>query len=87
MQAEQDPDIQTLSLKIKQAEAYLKNKQFAEAKAAFAEALHMLSEEENPRLVANNVYLIQRLALTTYQAKQPDEITALKEALALIKAN
>jgi hypothetical protein len=29
--------------------------------------------------------LIQRLALTTYQAKQPDEITALKEALALLQ--
>lgn len=85
IEAEQDPDIQTLSLKIKQAEAFLKAKNFPEAKAAFANALRMLSEEDNPKLLANNVYLIQRLALTTYQAKQPDEISALKEALALLR--
>lgn len=85
MEAEQDPDVQTLSLKIKQAEAYLKNKQFEEAKTAFANALQMLKQEDNPRLIANNTYLVQRLALTTYQAKKPDEASALKDALSLLK--
>jgi len=83
--AAQNPDDQTLSIIIKQAEDALKNKQFDLAKALFDSALKMLSYENDPHIIANNTYIVQRLALATYQAKQPDEVTALKDSITLLK--
>jgi len=83
--AGQNPNDQTLSIIIKQAEEALKTKQFDAAKILFDSALKMLSFENDPRFIANNTYLVQRLALATYQAKQPDEVTALQESISLLK--
>lgn len=83
--AAQNPDDQTLSIIIKQAEDALKNKKFDLAKVLFDSALKMLSYENDPHIIANNTYIVQRLALATYQAKQPDEITALKDSITLLR--
>jgi hypothetical protein len=77
-------DDETLALIIKKAEDALKNKQYDLAKGFFNSAFMLASCNNDQKITSNNSYLIQRLALATYKAKQPDEVTALKEAIALL---
>lgn len=74
---------QTLSLITDQGEEALKNKEFSKAKGLFSSAL-LIGKSEADSGVVNDSYLIHRLALATYKAKQPDNITALKEAINLL---
>lgn len=76
---------QSLAFIIKQGEEALDTKQFEAAKALFNTALRMMYEGHDAQSVSNNTYLFQRLALATYQAKQPDYVTALTEALQLLE--
>jgi len=73
----------TLSGLIEQGEKAIKNKDYSKAKKLFDSAL-LLGGDQNGQS-NNDPYLIQRLALTTYKSKKPDEISALKEALSYLE--
>lgn len=76
---------QSLSIIVSQAEDALRKKQFDTAKALFETSLRLCNADgEAHQLLSNNTYLVQRLALTTYQARQPDYVSSLKNALALL---
>lgn len=66
----------TLSQIIEEAENALRLDDFMKAKTlfSFARSLDM-----------NNIYIIQRLALTTYKAKHPNYVEALNEALQILE--
>lgn len=77
---------QSLSILVSQAEEALRKKQFDAAKALFETALRLCNTDNDPHhLSSNNTYLVQRLALTTYQARKPDYITSLKDAIVLLE--
>lgn len=67
----------TLSQIVEEAENALKLDDFIKAKTlfSFARSLDM-----------NNIYIIQRLALATYKAKQPNHVEALNEALKILES-
>lgn len=75
----------SLSFIIKQGEEALQKKQFDAAKTLFETALHMVHDGRESPSASNNTYLIQRLALTTYQARQPNYIAALNDAIELLE--
>ncbi len=75
----------SLSFIIKQGEEALQKKQFDTAKTLFETALHMVHDGRESPSASNNTYLIQRLALTTYQARQPNYIAALNDAIELLE--
>lgn len=74
----------SLALFIKQGEEALKAKQFEAAKLFFETALKSLTCQGESAL-SNNIYLVQRLALATYQSRKPDYVSALEEALTLLR--
>ncbi len=83
--AESDTDDstnKTLSILCSEAEDDLKNKNFLQAKTLFAAALAM-GKANKAKLLNNDSYVIQRLALCTFQS-DPDSVDALKEALTLL---
>jgi hypothetical protein len=53
------------------------------AKDLFESALLIGKPDKDNRNRVNS-YLVHRLALATYKAKYPDEVTALKDALKLL---
>lgn len=79
------PDDPSLSFIIKQGEDALEKKQFDAAKTLFETALHIVHNGKESHAASNNTYLIQRLALTTYQARVPDYVTALNDAIKLLE--
>jgi Tetratricopeptide Repeats-Sensor len=74
----------TLALLIEQGEDAINKKEFGKARKFFDSAVSIGNDPRNPTL-NNDPYLIHRLAFTTYKSKEPDEITALKSALILLK--
>ncbi|HKH61928.1 MAG TPA: tetratricopeptide repeat-containing protein [Flavitalea sp.] len=74
----------TLSLLIEQGEEAIKVHEFLKAKALFESALLIGNDPQNPSL-HNDPYLIHRLAMATYKSQKPDAVTALKNALELLK--
>ena len=74
----------TLALLIEQGEEAIEKKDYVKAKALFDSALLIGNDPQNPSL-NNDPYLIHRLALVTYKAKKPDEVTALKDSLVLLQ--
>lgn len=79
-------DNQSLSILVKQGEEALRKKEFGAAKTLFETALRISNNDNDPNHIgSNNIYLVQRLALTTYQVRQPDYLTSLKDALALLE--
>lgn len=82
--AEESSFTETLSLLTEQAEQALRIKNFEKARTFFNSALLILNSSAEKKTITNNAYLIQRLALTTYKAKQPDEVSALANAMALL---
>jgi len=83
----QDTDVkdrQTLSVITEEAEEALAENDFKTAKALFNSALLIGKPEAGENKTGVNTYLIHRLALATYKAKEPDEITALCDALQLL---
>ncbi len=79
------PDITTLASLTEQGEEAIANKKFTEAKELFRHALSLDNSYSENKIETNNTYLIQRLAIATYKTQYPDEISALKEAIALLE--
>lgn len=75
---------ETLSLLTEQGEQAIRMKNFEKAKSFFNSALLILNSNAEKKPVTNNAYLIQRLALSTYKARLPDETSALSEAMGLL---
>lgn len=73
----------TLSLIMEQGEEAIRKKEFTKAKGLFSSAL-LIGKGEGDASISNDSYLIHRLALATYKTKQPDVISALKEAIDLL---
>lgn len=75
---------QTLSLLVKQGEEAIVNKDFVLAKKFFSLASQIASCAPDEQFITSDAYLIQRLSYATYKAQQPDVVTALKDAIALL---
>lgn len=78
------PDSKPMAMIIEQGEEAIKNKDFVKAKALFATARLIGNDPKNKMVQNNDSYLVHRLALATYKAQQPDVLSALKEAMALL---
>jgi hypothetical protein len=83
------PNDRTLATLIEQGERAINESRFSDAKTIFSLAAQLCDgSTENPGSTTHTAhtdpYLIQRLALATYKAKQPDEISALNDALSLL---
>lgn len=78
-----DGSTKTLSLICNEAEDALKEKRFSDAKTLFSTAL-ALKRSNDKNSITSDPYIIQRLALATYKAVEPDVTTALKDALTLL---
>jgi hypothetical protein len=77
---------QTLSVLIEQGENAIAKDDFAAAKALFDAALKSGQTESGEEgAIAHDPYLIQRLALATYKAKQPTHVAALEQAMAVLQ--
>lgn len=76
---------ETLSVITEQAEEALSRNDFVAAKALFNSALLIGKPDFEHNKTGVNTYLVHRLALATYKAKLPDEVTALKDALQLLE--
>ena len=75
---------ETLSQIAEKAEELLSQNNFKAAKKLFNEAVQLgRSNNEDNRVVAD-AYLVQRLALATYKAGQPDPVFALNDGLRLL---
>jgi hypothetical protein len=74
----------TLALLTQQGEQALKNNQFAHARSFFKTAILLCQKDAENNMIANDAYLIHRLALATYKAEEPAPIPALKEALKIL---
>ncbi len=74
----------SLAVLIQLGEQFLKSDQFAPAKEVFLQAIRLVQQKKESAALAPDPYLIQRLALTTYKAKAPDERSALLEAQTLL---
>ncbi len=78
----QDP---TLAALIGQGEQAIRNGQFPVAKALFTAAMQLGKSQPNDDCtITHDPYLVQRLVLAIYKAKQPDELSALREALEVL---
>lgn len=77
-------NIQTLSLLTEQGEAALSKNQFMDARSFFTTALLMGKHDMGYGKMGVNAYLIHRLTLATYKSKEPNEVTALNDALLLL---
>lgn len=82
------PEDQTLAMLAEQGERAIELSQFSEAKTFFARALRVCekSPESCPHS-PSDPYLVQRLVLTTYKSKEPDELSALTRARHLLDSH
>ncbi len=84
--AEAGPADKTLAILADQGEHAIKESRFSDAKAAFGLALRLCKGDAEGISPAahEDTYLIQRLVLATYKAREPDELSALNEALRVL---
>jgi hypothetical protein len=76
----------TLAVLIQEGEKAIANSEFTSAKTFFATALNTPSiDGAKDGAIRHDPYLIQRLALATYKAKQPNHVEALNEAKRLLE--
>ncbi|HEX6105607.1 MAG TPA: TRAFs-binding domain-containing protein [Gemmatimonadales bacterium] len=77
----------TLSAFIKAGETAIRRSDFAGARAEFRAAVGLSEARDRQQgaVIRREPYLIQRLALTTYKARQPDPVSALEEALEILQ--
>lgn len=75
---------QTLSLLVKQGEEAINARNFELAKSLFNSTIEISKSNSPDNVLSYNPYLIQRLALATYKAKQPDELSALLDAINIL---
>lgn len=68
--------IETLNSILDTADKYLNNDEFIKAKRLFLKA---------KEIAPNNDYIIQRIILTTYKSKEPNEVESLYESLRYLK--
>jgi hypothetical protein len=82
------PEDKTLATLIDQGEEAISGSRFSSAKALFALALKFCKSASGTAGEAehNDPYLLQRLVLATYKAKEPDEVSALNEAMNLLES-
>jgi hypothetical protein len=80
--AEPRPQDKTLSVLVEQGEQALGKSLFAEAKTLFSLAIQLSQGGSTGAgsVLRHDPYLTQRLVLATYKARQPDELSALREA-------
>ncbi|MFT4152684.1 tetratricopeptide repeat-containing protein [Parafilimonas sp.] len=78
-----DSPAKTLALICNEAEDALNEKRFSDARALFNTAL-LLKKSNDKNNISSDSYIIQRLALATYKAGEPDVVTALHSALELL---
>lgn len=76
---------QTLSMLVQQGEEAIRDSDFVAAKAFFGRALKVCNKTGVNGIIPQDQYLVQRLVLATYKAKQPDPVSALHEALTLLE--
>jgi hypothetical protein len=74
------PKNDTLSLLAEQGEAAIRDKEYAKAKVFFSSAMQ-IGKTTNDASISHDSYLIHRMAYATYNAQEPNEISALNEAL------
>ena len=74
----------TLSVIVKQVEEAINAKQYELAKSLLNSALLVSKLNADDKTGSGNTYLMQRLALATYKAEMPNEVTALHEAMDLL---
>ncbi len=77
----------SLSTFTRQGEKAIRDSDFAQAKAMFQAALGLSDARSRPshQMARREPYLLQRLALATYKARQPTAVAALQEALEILK--
>ncbi len=75
---------QTLALLVKQGEEAINARNFELATSLFNSTIEISKSNSPDNTFSHNPYLIQRLALATYKAKQPDEISALHDAINIL---
>ena len=81
---ENEAESETLAILAEQGEQALKNKQYLKAKSFFNSALHIRQMDVDDTIISNDAYLIQRLALATYKAQEPDVDQSLLEAIRIL---
>ncbi len=81
---EEKPATQTLSKLAEEGEEALANNEFLYAKRLFGEALELSKLHSGNTEMSPDPYIVQRLALATYKAGEPDAVTALYEGLRLL---
>jgi hypothetical protein len=74
----------TLAMTIEQGEEAIAHGRFGEAKRLFSLATRFCRSDSKGAPVCHDPYLVQRLVLATYKAKEPDERKSLNEALSLL---
>ncbi len=76
----------TLAAMIEQAELAIRRSDFLAARELFRASMSLCGSQQSQRagVLRHEPYLVQRLALTTYKAAQPDPVSALNEALQLL---
>jgi len=73
----------SLSLLIDRGEYALSERDYPAAKAFFGSAIAEMNREPDHKYTYDP-YLVQRLAFATYKAKEPDNVSALKESIRLL---
>ena len=73
----------SLSALIEKGEMALQEKDYKAAKNFFSSAIADMNKDEGHK-ATYDPYLVQRLALATYKAKEPDTVTSLKDAIKLL---
>ncbi len=71
-----------LSIITQEAEEAIEEKDFSKARALFETAIQLSTSSSGQR----DIYLIHRLAFTTYKAAEPDLVTSLHTSLDLLKS-
>lgn len=83
---EAGPAHKTLATIIEEGEQALKDSRFSDAKTHFADALSFCRDGTESCPNKKDPYLVQRLVLATYKAKEPDELSALNAAMGLLNS-
>jgi len=86
LQPQQDAGDDTIARLVDQGEQAIKESRFVRARERFATVLELAGRGSSASPISGDTYLIQRLVLATYKAKEPDEVSALQEALGLLEA-
>lgn len=79
-------DDKTLAELIEHGEQAIKDGRFYDAKTFFRSALQACEDGHRAHPSIHDPYLLHRLVFTTFKAKQPDDISALNEAIHMLES-